>query len=148
MRFVIQRVTQGSVEVKGEIISSIKHGYVILVGIYEDDTIDDAQKAVQKIVNIRIMSDETGKMNKSLKDVAGEILFVSQFTLCADLTFGRRPSFIKAMQPDKAEPLYKTMVEEFEKEGIKTQTGKFGNYMTVKIENDGPVTIILDTKKD
>ncbi len=147
MKVLIQRVKSGVVEVGGSQISAIGKGYVLLVGIFQNDTEDDVLKAVQKLVNLRIMSDENDKMNRSLKDVNGEILLVSQFTLCADLTFGRRPSFIKAMEPESARKLYELMKEEIEKEGIRVQTGKFGHYMNVKIENDGPVTIILDTKE-
>jgi len=147
MRLLIQRVAKASVEIESETISSIGAGYVILLGIFEDDAADDVTKSVQKLVNLRIMSDDEGKMNRSILDVHGEILLVSQFTLCADLTFGRRPSFIKAKKPEEAEKLYKQMITEIEKVGLSVQTGRFGSYMTVKIENDGPVTIILDSKK-
>lgn len=147
MKVLIQRVTSGAVEVEGRQISSIGKGYVLLVGIYQEDTKEDVIKAVQKLVNLRIMSDEQDKMNRSLKDVNGEILLVSQFTLCADMTYGRRPSFIKAMEPESARNLYECMKEAIEKEGVRVQTGKFGYYMKVKIENDGPVTIMLDTRE-
>lgn len=145
MRVVIQRVTKGSVDVKGTRVSSIGKGYVILLGIFQEDTAHDVEKVVQKLVNLRIMSDEAGKMNRSIKDIKGEILLVSQFTLCADMTYGRRPSFVKAMDPDGARKLYELMKESLEKEGISVQTGNFGEYMTVTIENDGPVTIIMDS---
>lgn len=147
MKILIQRVKSGIVEVESTQISAIGKGYVLLVGIFQEDTVDDVIKAVQKLVNLRIMSDDDDKMNRSLKDVNGEILLVSQFTLCADLTFGRRPSFIKAMEPVRARKLYELMKSEIEKEGIRVQTGKFGHYMNVKIENDGPVTIMLDTRE-
>ena len=145
MRLVIQRVTQGSVEIEKQVISSIGHGYVVLVGIFEVDTEIDVKQIVSKLVNLRIMSDEEGKMNRSIKEVNGEILLVSQFTLCADMTYGRRPSFIKAMEPQKAEKLYLLMKSLLEAERIHVQTGSFGKYMTVNIENDGPVTIVMDS---
>lgn len=144
---LIQRVTKGTVTKQGVKISEIKKGYVILLGIYEDDTDADTNKIINKIINIRIMSDANEKLNLSIKDVKGEILLVSQFTLCADLTFGRRPSFIKAMTPDKAKQIYEDIVVKLKHENIPVQTGSFGNYMQVEIINDGPVTIIVDSKK-
>jgi D-tyrosyl-tRNA(Tyr) deacylase len=132
------------VSVNGTKISEIDHGYVILLGIYQSDTLDDVQNFVEKIINLRIMQDGD-KMNHSILDTKGEILLISQFTLCADLTYGRRPSFHKAMNPQGAEVLYHEAVELFEKAGISVKTGQFGHYMDVEIQNDGPVTIVLDT---
>lgn len=143
---VIQRVTQASVTVEGNVISQIGKGYAILVGIFEDDTMEDVEKSVKKIATIRIMSDEEDKMNRSILDVGGEILLVSQFTLCGDITGGRRPSFIKAKKPEDAKKMYEHMVKLLQNEGINVQTGQFGTYMDVKIHNDGPVTIILNSK--
>lgn len=143
---VIQRVTQASVTVDNQKISQISKGYLILVGIFEDDTMEDVEKSVKKIATIRIMSDDDDKMNKSLLDVGGQILLVSQFTLCGDITGGRRPSFIKAKKPEEAKIMYERMVHLLEQEGINVQTGQFGTYMYVQIHNDGPVTIIVDSK--
>jgi D-tyrosyl-tRNA(Tyr) deacylase len=144
---LIQRVIKGSVTKNNEMIAKISKGYVILLGIYEDDSEEDITKIVNKILNIRIMSDAQDKLNLSIKDIQGEILLVSQFTLCADLTYGRRPSFIKAMHPDKARTMYESIIEKLRLENIYVQTGSFGNYMEVEIVNDGPVTIIVDSKK-
>lgn len=144
---VLQRVTQASVTVDNEQISQISKGYLILVGIFEDDTMEDVEKSVKKIATMRIMSDEEDKMNKSIINVSGEILLVSQFTLCGDVTGGRRPSFIKAKKPEEAKKMYEMMVELLRKEEIKVQTGIFGTYMDVEIHNDGPVTMIVDSKK-
>ncbi|MEK6951457.1 MAG: D-aminoacyl-tRNA deacylase [Nanoarchaeota archaeon] len=143
---LIQRVTKAEVNIKGKLFSSIAKGYVILLGIFEDDTEKDLNKLVDKIVGLRIMSDKDDKMNLSIIDVKGEILVVSQFTLCADVSGGRRPSFIKAKKPDEAEKLYKSFVEKLKQKGLEIKTGSFGEYMEVQIFNDGPVTIILDSK--
>ncbi|MBP9691430.1 D-tyrosyl-tRNA(Tyr) deacylase [Candidatus Woesebacteria bacterium] len=143
---LIQRVTQASVKVDGILISSISAGYVILVGIFEQDTPADVEKSVQKIATLRIMSDDQDKMNRSIIDSHGEILLVSQFTLCADLSGGRRPSFVTAKKPDEARILYENMITLLRKEGITVKTGQFGEYMDVEIRNDGPVTVIVDSK--
>lgn len=145
MKAVIQRVSSGSVSVQGSLISEIGHGYVILVGIYEGDTESDVAQFVEKVVNLRVMQDGD-KMNHSILDTKGSILLISQFTLCADLTYGRRPSFHKAMKPQGAEVLYQKAVQMFEEAGVPVKTGKFGHYMDVRIANDGPVTIVVDTK--
>lgn len=144
MKAVIQRVSSGSVTVQGNLISKIAYGYVILLGIYEEDTEENIQTFAEKIVHLRIMADDSGKMNRSIKDANGEILLVSQFTLCADLTYGRRPSFVKAMKPDKAHDLYELAVKKIEEAGITVKKGKFGEYMDVEIQNDGPVTIVME----
>lgn len=145
---LLQRVSSGQVKIKDKIISQIGKGYVILLGIFEKDTEDDLKKLVDKIANLRVMADDKDKMNLSIKDVKGDILVVSQFTLCADLTFGRRPSFLDAKKPEEAEKIYLQFVEELKKQGIPVKTGKFGEYMKVTIVNDGPVTIIIDSKKN
>lgn len=145
MRAVIQRVKSSSVSVDGKIISQIKNGLNILIGFGQDDTEGLVKPFVEKIVNLRVMADEQGKMNKSILDVGGEILLVSQFTLYADCSGGRRPSFVKAAEPEQARRLYEKMKQEFAQCGVPAKEGSFGQYMSVSIENDGPVTIILDS---
>ncbi|NMB84434.1 D-tyrosyl-tRNA(Tyr) deacylase [Candidatus Roizmanbacteria bacterium] len=143
---LIQRVSQGRVLVKKNLLSEIDHGYVILLGIFREDNYEDVVKLADKIVNLRIMSDEQLKMNRSITDTKGKVLLVSQFTLCADVSGGRRPSFIKAKEPKEAETLYRSLKTEIEKKGVDVVTGKFGEYMDVIIHNDGPVTIMVDSK--
>lgn len=146
MLALIQRVKKSGVVIKNRQYSTIKSGYVVLLGIFENDDEKDVAKLIEKIVNLRIMSDEQGKMNKSILETKGEVLVVSQFTLSADLTGGRRPSFIKAMKPEEAEELYEFFVKKLQEKNLKVKTGKFGEYMEVQIANDGPVTIIADSK--
>ncbi len=148
MIVLIQRVRKGKVSVQKKIFSEIDKGYVILLGIFAEDTEKDVAKLVDKIINLRIMADEQNKMNKSILDTKAEILVVSQFTLAADLSAGRRPSFIKAKQPKEAEKLYKLFIAALMTKGIPVKTGQFGEYMEVTILNDGPVTIIVDSKKN
>jgi len=144
MKLVIQRVTKASVSVQEKIISEIGNGFLILLGIGKEDTEETIRKIAEKIVKLRIMSDENDKMNKSILDVDGEILVVSQFTLLADTTGGNRPSFIDAAPPEQAKELYELFVEELIQLGVKkVETGNFGAYMRVSLINDGPVTIIL-----
>lgn len=143
---IIQRVKKASVIINHKQYSAINHGYVILLGIFKDDSEPDVIKIAEKIANIRVMQDEQGKMNKSIIEVSGEILFVSQFTLCADVAGGRRPSFINAKEPKEAKKLYELLIEKLREKQIPVKTGKFGEYMEVQIINDGPVTIILDSK--
>ena len=147
MKALIQRVKKGSVKVNNKLVSKIGSGYVVLLGIFEDDTESDVEKIVAKLVNLRIMSDDAHKMNRSIKDIKGQILVVSQFTLCADLTYGRRPSFIKAMDPTRAKHIYLFFVKKLSEQDIDTKTGKFGEYMDVEIVNDGPVTIMMNSRK-
>ncbi len=144
---LIQRVSKGKVVIENQAHSEIHQGYIILLGICEGDDKEDLLKLVEKIVNLRIMSDKQGKMNQSILETKGEMLVVSQFTLCADITGGRRPSFIKAMKPDEAEKLYRLFIEKLQQHDIPVKTGKFGEYMEIQIFNDGPVTIIVDSKK-
>ncbi len=146
MKAVIQRVKKAGVKIDNETYSQIAHGLVILVGIEKDDTADDAMLLAQKIANLRIFEDEAGKMNLSIKDVQGEILVVSQFTLCADLRRGRRPSFTDAAEPAIAVPIYEKFVFFLQNEGITVKTGKFAAKMLVEIFNDGPVTFYLESK--
>ena len=147
MKAVIQRVKHSSVTVDEKLISNIDNGFMILLGVMEGDTKEDADKLVKKIPVLRIFEDENGKMNLSLLDVSGEILLVSQFTLCADCSHGRRPSFTKSAPPDEANALYEYVANELEKAGVKSvKKGIFGADMKVDLLNDGPVTIILDSK--
>ncbi|OGM20448.1 D-tyrosyl-tRNA(Tyr) deacylase [Candidatus Woesebacteria bacterium RIFCSPHIGHO2_01_FULL_38_9] len=145
MRLVIQRVSRSAVKVvdSGEVVGKIGRGLFILVGVGEDDAKVDAEKLAQKIVKMRIMKDPEGKMNLSVKEVNGEVLAVSQFTLYSDTTKGNRPSFIKAAQPKQAEEIYNHFVAKLKEEGIEVQTGKFGAYMEIDATLDGPVTIII-----
>ena len=147
MRTVIQRVTKASVTVNGEKISAIDNGLLILVGIENADAQDDIDWLTNKIANLRIFNDEDGIMNKSLVDVNGDVIVVSQFTLHASTKKGNRPSYIKAARPDVAIPLYEAFIAAFEsKLGKKVGTGEFGADMKVELLNDGPVTILMDTK--
>jgi len=146
MRVILQRVTHGSVTVDNEITGIIKQGFVALVGVTHDDTEDEAKLLAKKTANLRVFSDEEGRMNVSAKDAGGAILVVSQFTLYADARKGRRPSFIRAAKPEIAEPLVMKFAEYLKAQGIEqVEHGVFGADMHVEIHNDGPVTIILDT---
>ncbi len=146
MKIVIQRVSEANVKVEGEIVGEISTGLLLLVGIDEDDTESDADWLSQKILNLRIFGDEEGKLNKSVLDISGEILCISQFTLIADYKKGNRPSFIKAAKPDTAIPLFEYFKSEISKPGLKTASGIFGADMKVSLLNDGPVTIVMDSK--
>lgn len=145
MRAVIQRSKQAHVKVAGETIGKIDTGLVILLGITHQDTEQDIDTLVNKIIHLRIFEDEENKLNLSLKDTAGSILSISQFTLYADVRKGRRPSFVKAAHPDKAASLYDLFNEKLRQEGIHVETGQFGAMMDVQLINDGPVTIIMET---
>lgn len=148
MRVVVQRVSEVSVKVEGEIISAINQGMLILVGIEDADTDEDINWLTNKIVQLRIFDDENGVMNLSVKDVDGEIIVVSQFTLHASTKKGNRPSYIRAARPEIAIPMYEKFIEATEKVlGKKVGTGKFGAMMEVSLINDGPVTIIIDSKQ-
>ena len=139
---VIQRVKSGKVTIENKIFSQINYGYVIFLGIFEKDNTAEADKLIDKIIHLRIMPDENNKMNKSIMDIKGEMLIVSQFTLCAELE-GRRPSFFQAKNPDEAEKLYNYFVDKLKKTNLTVKTGQFAAKMEVEIINDGPVTIIL-----
>ena len=145
MKFVIQRVTQASVTVNQKVIGSIKQGFLVLIGIGEDDTTEIADKLVKKLIGLRIFEDENGKTNLSLKDIRGELLLVSQFTLYAECKKGNRPSFTKAGKPELENQLYEYIIEACKKEFPVVQTGEFGADMKVSLLNDGPFTIILDS---
>lgn len=145
MKAVIQRVSEASVKVDGKTVGEIGKGVMLLIGIDENDEKTDADWLVQKILNLRIFGDEDDKLNLSVKDIHGEILCISQFTLIADYKKGNRPSFIKAAKPDKAIPLFEYFKEEISKSGLKTESGIFGADMKVSLINDGPVTIVMDS---
>lgn len=145
MKAVVQRVSSAKVEIGGKIKSEIKQGLLVLVGIAEQDTEDDVLWLVQKICQMRIFSDQEGKINLSIKDISGEVLLVSQFTLFASTKKGNRPSFSAAARPEIAIPLYEKVIQLFESQ-ISTKTGTFGADMQISLINDGPVTIILDTE--
>jgi len=147
MRAVIQRVKSGSVAVDDKIVGSIGKGFVVLLGVNEKDTGADVLYMVDKTVNLRIFEDDNEKMNLSLLDIKGELLVVSQFTLYGECRKGRRPNFMSAARPEKAEELYNEFVKKCRELGVKTETGTFQAYMKVNIENDGPVTVIVDSEK-
>ncbi len=146
MKAVIQRVSNAEVHVDGELISSIQNGFLVLLGVHNTDTEEQAKLLASKTANLRIFCDEFDKMNRSVLDIGGEILVISNFTLCADTKKGNRPSFIEAMQPDTADRLYRLFCEELKILGVKkVGKGVFGADMKVGLLNDGPVTVILDT---
>lgn len=148
MKAVIQRVKYATVKVDNRIIGECKQGFMILLGVIDGDTENEADKLIKKIPVLRIFEDENGNMNKSLLDIDGEILVVSQFTLAADCSHGRRPSFTASAPPDIANELYEYFVGELKTAGVKSvQTGEFGADMAVELLNDGPVTIVLDSKE-
>ena len=145
MRALLQRVSSGSVSIDGQITGCIKAGLVILIGVGKDDCQSDVDYLVRKTANLRIFADEKGKMNLSIKDIAGEALVISQFTLYADTSRGNRPGFESAASPDLAKQLYLQYINGLIKEGIKVATGTFAASMLVNIDNDGPVTIMLES---
>ena len=147
MRAVIQRVTKGSVLVQNKLVASIKKGLVIFLGVKQDDTQAQAASLAKKIIDLRIFNDKNRKMNLCAKDVDAELLVVSQFTLCADLSSGRRPSFEQAAKPELAQNLYLAFIQYLKTAQLKVEQGIFKEYMTVHIENDGPVTFILSSEK-
>ncbi|TRX71668.1 D-aminoacyl-tRNA deacylase [Carboxylicivirga sp. M1479] len=147
MRLVIQRVSEAAVSIEGVVHGAINHGFMILVGIEPADTSEDIDWLVKKTLNLRIFNDEDGVMNKSILDVKGELLVISQFTLQARTKKGNRPSYINAAGPDLAIPLYEELINKLAQEGnIRVATGKFGANMQVQLINDGPVTILIDSK--
>ncbi|UCG55200.1 MAG: D-tyrosyl-tRNA(Tyr) deacylase [Dehalococcoidia bacterium] len=146
MKALLQRVNSARVIIAGKRVSSIDLGLVVFVGVANDDTRKDVDYLVQKIVNQRIFSDDTGKFNLSAYDIGGELLLVSQFTLLADTRKGRRPNFTDAAPPDKAKELFEDFVEKASSTGLRVACGRFQQYMQVEINNDGPVTIMLDSR--
>ncbi len=147
MRAVVQRVSQAEVRVDEAIIGKIGRGLVVLLGVAKDDTEKDAVYIADKILPLRVFADAGGKMNLALRQVGGELLVISQFTLLADTESGRRPSFIRAAPPDEAKRLYELFLSLVRNEGVKVETGEFGASMAVSLVNDGPVTIIIDSRK-
>ena len=145
MKFVIQRVTEASVEVDEKIIGEIANGYLVLIGVGQEDKTAEADRLIKKMINLRIFSDENGKTNLSLKDVNGGLLLVSQFTLYANCKHGNRPSFTEAGDPKKAEELYEYIIAECRRQIPVVQTGSFGADMKVRLCNDGPFTILLES---
>ena len=146
MKALLQRVTEASVRVGSELVGRIGQGLVVFVGVADGDTEDEARYLAQRTVNLRIFADEEGRFNLSVLDIKGELLVVSQFTLLADTRKGRRPSFVEAAPPAPAEELIERFVGEARTTGLKVETGRFQQYMQVEIHNDGPVTILLDSK--
>lgn len=146
MKAVIQRVNYASVEIDGDIKAFVNRGYLILLGVGAEDEESDAQLLANKISKLRIFCDENDKMNLSIKDIGGKALVISNFTLYANCTHGNRPDFFESAKPDLAEPLYEKFVEVLQDLGIESFTGQFGADMKVSLQNDGPVTIILDSK--
>ena len=147
MRMVVQRVTRASVTVDGEVTGKIGRGYMVLVGAEVGDTEADARLCADKLAGLRVFVDDEDKMNRSVLDVGGAILLVSQFTLLGDARHGRRPSFIAAARPEEAEPLLVTMKAMLEEKGLHVETGRFRAHMDVELVNDGPVTILIDSRK-
>ncbi len=148
MRAVVQRISQGKVVVNEEVSGTIDRGLLVYLGVTNDDTIKDAKYMAEKIVNLRIFEDENEKMNLSLIDKGGKILAVSQFTLYGDCRRGRRPSFTQAAPPKMADELYQVFIKECEKQGLEVETGVFQTHMMVHSINDGPVTMLIDSKKE
>ncbi|MEF9953081.1 MAG: D-aminoacyl-tRNA deacylase [Clostridium sp.] len=148
MRGVVQRVDYSKVEVDNQLIGDTGKGLLVLLGVEDDDTIDDMKYMVDKITNLRIFEDENDKMNLSLLDVKGELMVVSQFTLYGDCRRGRRPNFMGAAKPDFAKSMYEDFIEEAKKVVSKVSNGSFGAHMNVSLLNNGPVTILLDSKKN
>lgn len=146
MRFVIQRVSEASVKIDGKVEGEISKGFMVLIGISQNDTKEIADKMIKKLLGLRIFEDENGKTNLSIEAVGGELLLISQFTLYADCRKGNRPSFINAGAPDMANELYEYIVDECRKKGAVVKTGQFGADMKVSLVNDGPFTILLDSE--
>ncbi|APJ11854.1 D-aminoacyl-tRNA deacylase [Bacillus safensis] len=147
MRLVVQRVTNASVKVEEEITGAINEGYMVLVGVTHEDTEEDVLYLAEKLAHLRIFEDENGKMNRSLLDIKGNVLSVSQFTLYGDTRKGRRPNFMKAAKPDAANSLYECFNKTLREKGIHVETGRFGAMMDVSLTNSGPVTILMDSKE-
>jgi D-tyrosyl-tRNA(Tyr) deacylase len=147
VKALLQRVSAASVSVGGEVVGRIGRGVVVLVGVARDDSEKDARYLAQRTLNLRIFSDESGKFNLSALDIGGELLIVSQFTLLADTRKGRRPSFTDAAPPPQAEALFELFVSEARASGLRVETGRFQQYMQLEIHNDGPVTILLDSRE-
>lgn len=148
MRAVVQRVSKASITIDEKITGEIGNGFLVLLGVAENDTQDDVIFLAQKIAGLRVFEDDDGKMNLSLDEVDGKMLVVSQFTLLGDCRKGRRPSFVKAARPEQAAELYRGFVAEVRGQGIEVETGRFQEHMDVSLVNDGPVTLLLDSRKE
>lgn len=146
MKIVVQRVSNANVEVEGKIVGEIAEGLMLLIGICDNDSDEDADWLIHKILNLRIFTDEEGKMNKSIQEISGEILCISQFTLLADYKKGHRPSFIKAAKPEIAIPIFEHFLKQIKLSNLKIESGIFGANMKVSLINNGPVTIVLDSQ--
>ena len=147
MRAVVQRVTSASVTVEGETVGAVGPGFMVLIGVSKEDTDKDLKYIVDKVQNLRVFDDENGVMNRSILDVGGEILAVSQFTLYGDARGGRRPSYFRAAKPEAANAMYERLIAAWREKGIHVETGRFRTEMKVSLVNDGPVTILLDSEK-
>ncbi|GMG97827.1 D-aminoacyl-tRNA deacylase [Tepidimicrobium xylanilyticum] len=147
MRAVVQRVAKANVKVKGNVVGEISKGLLVFLGVGEDDSEKDLEYMVDKVLGLRIFEDENNKMNLSVMDIGGELLVVSQFTLYGDVRKGKRPSFTSSAYPELAEEIYEQFIEKCREKGIRTEKGVFGAHMEVSILNDGPVTILIDSKK-
>ncbi|HLN61607.1 MAG TPA: D-aminoacyl-tRNA deacylase [Symbiobacteriaceae bacterium] len=147
MRAVVQRVSRGRVTVEGQVVGEIGQGYVVLLGVAKEDTPEAADYVAEKVAGLRVFEDEAGKMNRSIQDVGGAVLAVSQFTLYGDVRRGRRPGFDRAGRPEQAEPLYERFVAKLREYGLPVETGRFQTHMEVELVNDGPVTILVDSEK-
>ena len=147
MRAVVQRVASASVKVEDEVVGQIERGFLVLLGVGTDDSDADAVTLAEKIAGLRVFEDDDRKMNLALNDVDGQMLVVSQFTLFGDCRKGRRPSFVDAARPEQAERLYESFVAEVQGQGIRVETGQFQTHMDVRLVNDGPVTLLLDSRK-
>jgi len=147
VRAVVQRVASASVKVESEVVGQIERGFLVLLGVGADDSDADAVTLAEKIAGLRVFEDDDGKMNLALNDVDGRMLVVSQFTLFGDCRKGRRPSFVDAARPEQAERFYESFVAEVQGQGIQVETGRFQTHMDVSLVNDGPVTLLLDSRK-
>ncbi len=148
MRALLQRVSKASVSVNGRIVGKINHGYIILLGVTHSDTHQIADWVANKVAGLRLFEDDAGKMNLELRDVGGEFLVISQFTLYGDARKGKRPSFVAAARPEQAEPLVDYFIEKLREQGFKVETGVFGAHMDVEIHNDGPVTLMIEREAE
>ena len=147
MRAVVQRVSESSVTIDGAVVGAIKHGLMVLLGVEQDDTEKDAEYIAAKVAGLRIFNDDADKFNLSLEDVGGSVLLISQFTLHGDCRKGRRPSFVRAARPETAIPLYEKTADRLRAHGFDVATGEFGAKMSVHLVNEGPVTVMLDSRK-
>lgn len=145
MRVVVQRTKKAEVRVDGEVVGRIDNGFLLLVGITHEDTVEDAAYLAEKVAHLRLFEDESGKMNRSLLETGGAVLSVSQFTLYGDVRKGRRPNFMRAAKPEQAEALYEQFNQLLREKGVPVETGRFGAMMEVELINDGPVTLLLDS---